>query len=178
MQTAWYFLFLFAAVTFGCLCVTNWASKDCCLQGWRWCLYSKWDNLSSKGSWNHFQDQQVWLGKLNRDQVNPLPSGCSLRLGLSQNSRNGWGCQCQLCVLKFQMNCVSRENSDLSPDSSFRVRANVPHSPTILHQYPGVGELLLIEGPINNTSSSPLRPWFHCCCLSDCLSPSSLRKTE
>lgn len=46
-----------------------------------------------------FWDQCRWLGKVNRSKVNPPHSGCSLHRGLSQNSRNGQGCQCQLLTL-------------------------------------------------------------------------------
>lgn len=111
----------------GCLCViTGRHSKIVvCKEGW--CLYSKWDNMSPKGA-EIIQDQCVWLGKLNRTKVNLPHSGCSLVLGLSQNSRNGWGCQCQLCKLSsnFKWTVWAERKFRSLLDSSFRIRANVP----------------------------------------------------
>lgn len=141
----------------GCLCViTGRHSKIVVCKDGGWCLYSKRDNLSSKGA-EIIQDQQVWLGKLNRTKVNPLPSGCSLRLGLSQNSRNGWGCQCQLCKLSsnFRWTVWAERKFRSLPDSSFRVRANVP-IPLPFSPIPRGGWAAPDEGPINNTSPPTL----------------------
>lgn len=141
----------------GCLCViTGRHSKIVVCKDGGWCLYSKWDNLSSKGA-EIIQDQQVWLGKLNRTKVNPLPSGCSLLLGLSQNSRSGWGCQCQLCKLSsnFRWTVWAERKFRSLLDSSFRVRANVP-IPLPFSPIPRGGWAAPDEGPINNTSPPTL----------------------
>lgn len=83
----------------GCLCViTGRHSKIVvCKDGGE--AYTQRGAARVPGELGVIQDQCFWLGKLNRTKVNPPHSGCSLCLGLSQNSRNRWGCRCQLCKL-------------------------------------------------------------------------------
>lgn len=141
----------------GCLCViTGRHSKIVvCKDGGE--AYTQRGATRVPGELGVIQDQCFWLGKLNRTKVNPPHSGCSLCLGLSQNSRNRWGCWCQLCKLSsnFKWTVWAERKSRSLSDSSFRARAQCPEPPTFSPVLRAVGSAPG-EGSIDNPPSPPI----------------------